>query len=191
MPANPESSNGRTSGSEPLNLRSSRSTGTTHIYNYTPNLYHKHMKQKTCSRCKQPKDIEQFHKDRIRKDGHAYRCKDCCKEINRAWYEADPERAKREWREAAKRHDTPGRLRNKRYKMPLGQYEKMLSEQSGRCLICNKEKVLVVDHDHKSGRVRGLLCGLCNTGIGALQDNADILQIAINYLMREEGEVSL
>lgn len=61
----------------------------------------------------------------------------------------------------------------------------MESQQKGKCAICCKEKGihgLVVDHDHKSGKVRGLLCNSCNKALGFFQDDIEILTNAINYL---------
>lgn len=70
------------------------------------------------------------------------------------------------------------------------QYLKMLEEQNYRCFICNTEetvnnRVLSVDHDHITGKVRGLLCTNCNTGIGKLKDNINFLQRSIEYLERD------
>lgn len=68
----------------------------------------------------------------------------------------------------------------------------MLEEQHGVCAICGKPetkpnaKYLAVDHDHKTGEVRGLLCNNCNRALGLLQDNTEVLQNAINYLKKHE-----
>lgn len=73
----------------------------------------------------------------------------------------------------------------------LEEYEKMLSEQNGVCAICikpethkrnGKLKALAVDHNHKTGAIRGLLCSDCNTGIGKLKDDPEVLRSAIRYL---------
>lgn len=78
-------------------------------------------------------------------------------------------------------------------------YSRMLHEQNGVCAICgNPEtatrlgvvKALSVDHCHSTGRIRGLLCSDCNTGIGKLKDDLKILQNAIQYLSNpKEGSV--
>jgi hypothetical protein len=77
------------------------------------------------------------------------------------------------------------------FSLSLNQYAEMLKAQGGVCAICNqpethmrngKLKALAVDHDHKNGAIRGLLCSDCNTGIGKLKDDVKILQSAIQYL---------
>ena len=72
-------------------------------------------------------------------------------------------------------------------------YYKILESQNGVCAICKKQsnkrsnngktiKALAVDHCHKTGKVRGLLCDKCNTSLGHFCDSIEILQSAINYL---------
>lgn len=58
----------------------------------------------------------------------------------------------------------------------------LLLKQNGRCRICQQEKKLVIDHDHTTDVVRGLLCSSCNSGIGLLQENPEILESAVAYL---------
>lgn len=66
-------------------------------------------------------------------------------------------------------------------------YEKMLDAQGGRCAIClcrPRTRVLAVDHDHFSGKRRGLLCGRCNHGLLQFaQEDVTILKRAIEYLL--------
>lgn len=65
------------------------------------------------------------------------------------------------------------------------QYLDMLEIQGGVCAICGKKETsrnLAVDHDHKTGLVRGLLCQKCNTGLGLLSDSLTMLEKAIKYL---------
>ena len=75
----------------------------------------------------------------------------------------------------------------------LDDYKNMLSCQDNKCVIClkpetkvhkktNKVINLAVDHCHKSGKIRGLLCWSCNTSIGKFNDDVEVLQRAINYL---------
>jgi hypothetical protein len=77
----------------------------------------------------------------------------------------------------------------KRYGLIVGQYRQMEAAQGGVCKICHlpppagkRVKRLVVDHDHKTGRVRALLCVNCNTLVGVARESVDILERAISYL---------
>ena len=67
----------------------------------------------------------------------------------------------------------------------------MLESQNGICAICgNLETIqkshLSVDHDHKTNKVRGLLCRECNRALGGFKDNRILLQSAINYLLKHK-----
>jgi len=84
----------------------------------------------------------------------------------------------------------PDRVKNRvlkySYGITLEDYNEMLAIQNGVCAICNQScttgRRLCVDHDHKTGKVRGLLCNDCNSGIGKLKDSSEILKNAANYL---------
>jgi hypothetical protein len=72
-----------------------------------------------------------------------------------------------------------------RYGMTPGEYEALLIKQGGVCAICrqpSKGKALAIDHDHRTGKVRGLLCDLHNRGLGYFQDNPALLGAAKTYL---------
>ena len=65
----------------------------------------------------------------------------------------------------------------------------MLKNQNGLCLICYKPVAeFHLDHDHKTGRIRGLLCHKCNTLLGMCNDDIGILWSAVNYLMENETD---
>lgn len=74
------------------------------------------------------------------------------------------------------------------YGLSVEQYNLMLEVQNGICAICSRTchrgKRLVVDHCHKTQRLRGLLCSNCNSGIGLLDDNPELLENASRYLRR-------
>lgn len=70
------------------------------------------------------------------------------------------------------------------YKLTEATFTAMVASQSGQCAICKKVKELVVDHDHQSGRVRGLLCRRCN-GLLAGLDDAEFVAGAKAYLSRQ------
>jgi predicted alpha/beta-hydrolase family hydrolase len=76
------------------------------------------------------------------------------------------------------------------YGLTIEEYRVLHDEQEGKCLICGQEcqtgRMLSVDHDHNTGKVRGLLCQNCNTGIGKFKDDPDLLKKAISYLERNK-----
>lgn len=77
------------------------------------------------------------------------------------------------------------RLLRSSYGISLDDYNTMLESQLGRCAICGDfpgTKMLSVDHDHATGKVRGLLCNGCNTRLGQMKDSIAILELAQNYL---------
>jgi hypothetical protein len=86
-------------------------------------------------------------------------------------------------REKVKRYRQDWHLR-KKYGIGLDEYEKRLADQGGVCAICSLpgEDTLDVDHDHKTGAVRALLCHLCNIGLGAFADDPARLERAMGYL---------
>jgi len=66
-------------------------------------------------------------------------------------------------------------------------YAALLSQQGGKCAICGRpqqdiDRRLRVDHDHETGRLRGLLCDLCNKGLGQFKDSPEVLRAAAEYL---------
>jgi len=90
-------------------------------------------------------------------------------------------------------HDKFMRDKNlrKRFGITLDQYNKMFEEQDGRCAICGKEETIIrhsddvslaVDHDHKTGKIRKLVCHSCNVGLGFFSDDVELLEKAIKYL---------
>ena len=58
-----------------------------------------------------------------------------------------------------------------------------LKNSTKECVICGDTSTLVVDHDHKSGEIRGILCNHCNRGLGHFRDNPDLLEFARMYLL--------
>ena len=77
------------------------------------------------------------------------------------------------------------------YGLDFKDYERMLEEQNGVCAICispppnNRKTRLAIDHCHKTGKVRGLLCDKCNRSIGLLKDDVSVLKSAIKYLTKD------
>ena len=80
--------------------------------------------------------------------------------------------------------------RRLRYGISKEQYDTRLAAQHGQCAICGATEhilgTLGVDHDHRSGRIRGLLCSFCNLAIGNMRDNPALLRKAATYLEKIE-----
>jgi hypothetical protein len=135
------------------------------------------MIDKTCIRCKLTKPLSEFGKYKPNKDGLYHYCKPCKCAIEKEGRLRNPLRKRTQ--------------RLKEFGLSLNDFDEMLKNQNGLCAICykpetgvlyDKVKNLSVDHDHSSGKVRGLLCSNCNRGIGHLKENFDIMERAIEYL---------
>lgn len=117
-------------------------------------------------------------------------CKSCWSERRRAAYWRDPERARAASREWGRCNPITKVERNLRtnYGINLSDYQAMLSEQGGACAICrgtepkDGRNYFHVDHCHATGKVRGLLCGTCNRGLGFFYDDPTLLAKAQTYL---------
>ena len=77
----------------------------------------------------------------------------------------------------------------RKYGITLEQYNQMFADQNGNCGICKRNQseftiALCVDHCHATGAVRGLLCMGCNTALGHLNDDPELVQSALNYLRK-------
>ena len=137
---------------------------------------------KYCTGCNTDLPLSMFWKNKTNKDGLQHWCKDCWKQIT------DKRRngPKRdiELRQRKNRH----LIRN--YNITINEYEQMLAKQRGLCAICESPmslnsqmgRKLAVDHDHSTGKVRGLLCENCNRGLGMFKDSPHLLSMAILYL---------
>lgn len=115
----------------------------------------------------------------------------------REWYLANRERIVK--RNTVWRANNPDKLRNSvlvnKYGITLAQYNELLMKQGRRCAICRtvdpgngprgrKRVHFSVDHCHKTGKTRGLLCNQCNRVLGLLQDSVDVAESAVQYLKK-------
>ena len=111
------------------------------------------VKSRVCKDCGERKSAEHYNKNAKEKDGLYYCCKPC-RAIRR---------------------------RVKTYNLEESKYQEMV-KATPNCPICGSEEPLVVDHDHSTGKVRGLICNHCNLVLGHARDSIETLKNAIAYL---------
>lgn len=121
-----------------------------------------------CSKCHCKKDLGEFPNLHNNK-----KCRKCCKTYNRKYV-------------------------IRKFDISELDYNLMYQKQNGCCFICGckgnnsltkhgDEVCLAIDHNHKTGKVRGLLCNKCNKGLGCFMDDSGLLQKAIDYLTKRDG----
>ena len=132
-------------------------------------------KYSTCKKCGEQKELSMFHKHPTNKTGIRSSCKVCD-------YVNDKERRQSAYYKNYRKGKSKQYNIKSKYGLTQEQYLGMLTKQNSKCAICYSETELVVDHCHKTGVVRGLLCFKCNLGLGHFDDNKTILTNAINYL---------
>jgi len=134
---------------------------------------------KKCTKCGEQKPLSEFYKTKLKKDGFQSCCKICADIANKKTKEKDPQK----YAEMRRKNKL-----KKKYNLTLENFNVLKIKQKSSCAICkNKLKIgngTHVDHCHKTGDVRGLLCNSCNRGIGYLQDSIEILKSAVNYLKK-------
>jgi hypothetical protein len=121
----------------------------------------------TCKRCRERKPVDEFPA----LAGGKYQCRSCLNKVNHV-------------------------QQLRRVNCQPAEFEELLQAQKGKCAICRaphghtsctgEESRLAVDHDHQTGKVRGLLCNNCNRGLGRFKDSVEILEAAVRYLEREQ-----
>ena len=134
-------------------------------------------RMKYCTKCKTSKPLSEYWKNRSTKDGYQLWCKPC-------WYELTSSKLSGKSRGKYLRMRRNGNLMRK-YGITVDEYDRILSKRGGVCKICSKSSQgisLAVDHDHQTGRIRGILCENCNRGLGMFKDSPMLLAEAIKYL---------
>lgn len=142
-----------------------------------------------CRICQVEKSEEDFYKvtRRYKEKVYTYRnkkCKTCALVENREWRLKNDPKIKDQARKATL----------KTYGLTQQQYDEMYQAQDGKCAICHEppgqwgvtQRALAVDHDHKTGKVRGLLCDGCNRALGIMRDDPARLMSAVAYLFEHE-----
>lgn len=110
-------------------------------------------------------------------------CKTCQQEFNNKWREKNKEK----WRAINKESQKRWRLKNI-YKISEIELERLNKRSKGKCEICRIKKAEYIDHCHETGKVRGILCRNCNTGIGMFNDDANFLIRASKYLNKTKSQ---
>lgn len=108
--------------------------------------------------------LKYYEKNREKRNAYQY-----------AWKAKNPEKWKANQRKAALK---------RKFGITVEEYERFMVLQDRKCKICKMDgqDTLAVDHDHKTGKIRGLLCGECNMGLGKFKDDPLLLEAAIEYL---------
>lgn len=113
-------------------------------------------------------------------------CLECRRVVQKNWKRNNPDKVaynRQKWQEA-----NPGKAAEHRRKYNYGltndQYLAMLEKQKGQCAICKEVLPLCIDHDHTTGKIRGLLCDKHNKGLGFFNEDPEILQEAVSYLIK-------
>lgn len=151
-----------------------------------------HTTELTCVLCKITKPISDFFKSmfKIKRP----RCKLCCSNASKKSNSklTSKQRHKQRYNDYYKPIAQDKRL-TKLYGITLKEYNEMLRQQNNSCAICGlnedlhtthtgRHKYFAVDHNHLTGAIRGLLCCMCNSGLGQFKDNAVYLENAAKYL---------
>ena len=132
---------------------------------------------KICTKCGTEKDLEEFALHPKGKQGRNPACRQC---LNLA---------------ATERYERVTRNTNllRSYGISLDDYTALLKKQNYKCAVCLREyttqRKLVVDHDHETGKIRGLLCHYCNRGLGLLGDTRESVERVLEYL-KNNGSVA-
>ena len=129
--------------------------------------------KKRCADCRQYKTLDEFPRNKNSKDGRHSYCKPCHNARGKETYTR-----------------LYGGTRHyhllRRYGISAADVDDLVKRQGGVCPLCGRENPEHVDHDHDTGRVRGVLCFNCNGGLGQFRDS---LENAVSYLVRADPEM--
>lgn len=136
----------------------------------------------TCYKCGEKKKNTEYYPNKRVGRGRRFQseCKECSIKGGRVWSNSEKRRVSN---------------LKKYYNLTKKEHDYLYSSQNGCCAICGREekelnKILHVDHCHKDGKVRGLLCSNCNTSLGLMKDSIELLEKAIGYLRPHQKSFS-
>lgn len=150
------------------------------------------VKTKVCTKCGETKEHGEYHKQSKSRDGLKPWCKTCSNSFSGKYYKENKSKVLKQARVRYLQHGRNKDLRSK-YGISSTCYEKMWQDQGCKCAICGREREederhFPVDHCHDTGKVRAILCGSCNRGIGMLQDDPEVVQSAADYLLKHKEQ---
>ena len=160
---------------------------------------------KVCVDCKEDKQVSEYYSMGFRKSG-SRKLRSCCKKCSdkrtsdyikshkKSCTEYSMEYNKKYYRDNRDKvlkyyHDNKDKLLEQKYKRKYGvtveQVDETYKKQNGLCAICKVRPAINIDHNHLTGRFRGILCGVCNRGLGMFYDDPLVLSSAITYLEKD------
>lgn len=161
------------------------------------------METKICKSCKKQKDIKEFRFIRQNKNGtflYKARCEDCYNYHYREKYrkKSSTERSQiyKKRIEGLSFEDKKSQRLKYRFGLTMEEYENMLLSQNNKCYLCDKDfkgkgayQNANIDHDHKTGKIRKLLCARCNQALGLLDEDENLLKKMVVYLREHNVDI--
>lgn len=144
--------------------------------------------------CKKHGELQKVH---AKLDGKYYKCRLCMYERTRTYEKNNPEKIRlaknKRYSNNSSKYRKLSIVRKKN--ITVSQYDQMILDQDNKCAICKRKETrirkgelkprpLCIDHDHKTGKLRQLLCWSCNAGLGFFQENIEYFESAISYIRR-------
>ena len=145
-------------------------------------------KTRNCLKCGKEKTIDSFRNKKNGKYGKHAWCRNCEAKGSGIWNKNNPAAVKK-IKQRRYVNSARGKHLREKYGITEQHYQELFVAQGGVCKICGqpeRKRFLNVDHDHTTGRIRGLLCRTCNWGLGHFKDDRYLLLKAIDYL----GQIS-
>jgi hypothetical protein len=128
---------------------------------------------KKCKRCGEEKSFSQYSTDNRKPDKLKQYCKPCSNSYFKQWRTSNLEQVR-------KKDRMLHYIRT--YNLSVDVAEALVENRTGICEICKNEDLLVVDHNHTTGKVRGFICSFCNSCLGYAKENKETLKNLIEYL---------
>ena len=155
------------------------------------------MPSKICTKCKIEKDLNAYSVDHGTKDQLRHRCKNCRAKEAKDWQLKNLEKVSISSANYYKKNSekTRNRILKNKYGISLQEYNLLLKKQDNKCASCfqlesaidsrlGRIRALAVDHNHFTGKVRGLLCTGCNAAIGFIKENAVRAEQLAQYIRK-------